>query len=264
MARTLDQIITELNASYQPQKDQFSSAIQTVDPQMQAEEQGLQAAKTDAFSQIDQQANRRGLFYGGMPIAEEQRYTGQNFLPSLANMRAKYAQQKFDLVNALNKVTTDEYSQAEGIHQNELDTEEKAREFDRQLAAQQAAARAAAGAGGSASPSFSFGGAGGAPTTAAPARAGAAPASSGAVDKNRAYAAVTQLIATKNTGLINNTISAIQQSAARGNAYDQYKLQLLSSMLGKAGANGTTSNLGKAVNAGAVPGNYSLGNNVSF
>lgn len=161
MARTLDQIITELNASYQPQKDQYSAAIQQVDPAQQAEEQGLQAAKTDAFSQIDQQANRRGLFYGGMPIAEEQRYTGQNFLPSLANLRAKYAQHKFDLTGALNKVTTDEYTQAEGVRQNELDLEEKQREFDRQLAAQQEASARAAAAGSSfATPSlgtFGFG-----------------------------------------------------------------------------------------------------------
>jgi hypothetical protein len=157
MARSLDQILTELHAVYQPQKDQYNQAITAVDPAQQAEEQGLQSAKTDAFSQIEQAANRRGIFYGGMPIAEEQRYTGQQFLPSVANLRSKYAQQKFDLTSALNKVTSDEYNQANGIHQNELDLEEKAREFDRQLAAQAAAARASGGAGG-ASPSFgSFG-----------------------------------------------------------------------------------------------------------
>jgi hypothetical protein len=144
MARALDQILQELHAVYNPQKDQYNQALSQVDPQQQAEEQGLQAAKTDAFAQIDQGANRRGLFYSGMPIAEEQKYVGQNFLPSLANLRSKYAQQKFDLTNALNKVTSDEYSQAYGIHQNEVDSEEKQREFDRQLAAQQAAAKSSA------------------------------------------------------------------------------------------------------------------------
>jgi hypothetical protein len=120
--------------------------------QQQAEEQGLNAAKTDAFSQIETAANRRGVFYGGMPIAEEQRYTGAQFLPSVANLRSKYAQQKFDLTSALNKVTSDEYNNANGIHQNELDLEEKQREFDRQLAAKQAAAGLPLA--GSASPSF--------------------------------------------------------------------------------------------------------------
>jgi hypothetical protein len=141
MARSLDQILTELNAVYQPQKDQYSSAITAVDPAQQAEEQGLNTAKTDAFSQIETAANRRGVFYGGMPIAEEQRYTGAQFLPSVANLRSKYAQQKFDLTNALNKVTSDEYNNANSIHQTELDREEKQREFDAQLAAQEAASK---------------------------------------------------------------------------------------------------------------------------
>jgi hypothetical protein len=169
MARSLDQILTELNAVYQPQKDQYSSAITAVDPAQQAEEQGLNAAKTDAFSQIETAANRRGVFYGGMPIAEEQRYTGAQFLPSVANLRSKYAQQKFDLTNALNKVTSDEYNNANSIHQTELDREEKQREFDAQLAAQEEASRRAASAGaGFGVPSFgglggpSGGGSGGA------------------------------------------------------------------------------------------------------
>src|SRR5581483_8560514 len=114
MAQPLDQILSELNTAYQPQKDQYSQQIQSVDPAQQAEEQGLQSAKNDAFSQITQNANRAGMFYSGMPIAEEQRYTGSTFLPALANMRSKYAQQKFDLTSALNKVTTDEFNQAEG------------------------------------------------------------------------------------------------------------------------------------------------------
>lgn len=160
MARALEQILQELDATYQPQKDQYNKSISAVDPTLQAEEQGLQAAKTDAFGQIDQQANRRGMFYSGMPIAEEQRYTGQSFLPSIANMRAKYAQQKFDLTNALHKITQDEYGQAEGIRQTELDREEKQREFDRQLAAQEEASKRAAAAASTASPSFG-GGAGG-------------------------------------------------------------------------------------------------------
>lgn len=154
MARSLDQILTELNSGgYQAQKDQYNNQIQAVDPTMQADEQGLEAAKTDAFANITQAANRSGMFYSGMPIAEEQRYTGATFLPALANLRSKYAQQKFDLTSALNKVSQDEMTQAQGIHQNELDLEEKQREFDQQLAA----AKATAGAGG-ASPSFGFGG----------------------------------------------------------------------------------------------------------
>lgn len=159
MARALTDILTELRSADQPQIDQYNKQIQAVDPAQQAEEQGLQQAKQDAFAQIDQTANRRGMFYSGLPIAEEQKYTGANFLPSLANLRSKYAQQKFDLTNALNKISQDEMSQAQGIRQNELDLEEKQREFDAQMAAAKAAG--AAGSGG-ASPSFDLSGLGGA------------------------------------------------------------------------------------------------------
>lgn len=167
MARELAQILQELDAVYKPQKDQYTQAIQSTDPALAQEEAGLQAAKQDAFQGITDQANRRGLFYSGMPIAEQARYTGAQFLPALANLRARYAQQKFDLTNALNKVTENQYNQAYGIRQNELDLEEKQREFDRQLAAQQAAARASGSGGGGGGNGIYTGGGGGGKVPAA-------------------------------------------------------------------------------------------------
>lgn len=157
MARELAQILQELDAVYQPQKDQYNKAITATDPTMQAEEQGLNQAKQDAFQGITDQANRRGMFYSGLPIAEQAKYTGTQFLPALANLRSRYAQQKFDLTNALNKVVQDQYTQAYGVRQHELDLEEQQREFDRRMAAE-AAARAASGGGGG---GYSFGGIGG-------------------------------------------------------------------------------------------------------
>lgn len=195
---------------------------------MQAEEQGLNQAKTDAFQGITDQANRRGLFYSGVPIAEQAKYTGATFLPAVANLRSRYAQQKFDLTNALNKVTTDQYTQAYGVRQHELDLEEQQREFDRKMAAQaaaDAANRAASGGAGVASPSFGYGGdAGGGGSAPAPAARAAAPAG---VDTGKAQLAVNQLLASKNNGLIQTTINAIRKSAQNGNAYDQAKMAYL-------------------------------------
>lgn len=151
MARALDQILSELNSVYDPQRQNINKQISALDPAQQAEQQGLEAAKNDAFSQITDQANRRGLFYSGIPIKEQQQYTGANFLPAVANLHSRYAQQRFSLQDALNKVQSDQYNQAYGIRQGELNSEA-------QMAAARAAARAAAGGGGSASPSFGFGG----------------------------------------------------------------------------------------------------------
>lgn len=159
MARALDQIIKELDSVYNPQRGVYNSQITGLDPQQDAEMKGLEAQKQDSFQQITQGANRRGLFYSGLPIAEEQRYTGQNFLPAVANLRGKYANQRFGLMDALAKVTEAQSKQAWGIHQGELQVDEERRQFDERLAAQQRAeaenraaseraARASAGAGG--------------------------------------------------------------------------------------------------------------------
>ena len=159
MARALADIMTELNSAYAPQRDLYNKQLSEVDPQLEAEQKGLQAQKQDSFQQITDQANRRGLFYSGLPIAEEQRYTGQQFLPAVANLRAKYTQQRFGLQDALAKILQDQNTQAQGIHQTELDREEKQRQFEAQLAAQrEAEAAAAAQRASAASGQASFGG----------------------------------------------------------------------------------------------------------
>jgi len=135
MARQLDQILQELNSVYAPQKDQYAQQIAAVDPQMQAEQAGLDAAKTDAFNQITTGANRRGLLFSGIPVSEQAKYLGSTYLPSIANLKGRYAQQKFNLTDALNQIGQKQYSEATGIYQNEQALAEKQRQFDMQLAA---------------------------------------------------------------------------------------------------------------------------------
>lgn len=143
MARALQDILTELNSVYNPQRDVYNAQLSSVDPQLEAEQKGLQAQKEDAFGQITQQANRRGLFYSGLPIQEEQRYTGSQFLPAVANLRAKYAQQRFGLQEALAKITQEQGNRAQDIYQTELN-----RDLQQKLADEEAArARAATAAG---------------------------------------------------------------------------------------------------------------------
>lgn len=153
-----------MNSVYNPQRDSYNAQINAIDPQLEAEQKGLQAQKTDSFQQITDQANRRGLFYSGLPVQEEQRYTGTQFLPAVANLHAKYANQKFGLQDALAKITADQYNQAYNIRgkEEELDLQ---RQLANEAAARDAAARASAGGGGG---GLSFGGAGAA--AAAPAQ----------------------------------------------------------------------------------------------
>jgi len=141
MPRALSQILEELNQVYNPQRDVYNSRITALPEEQAAEERGLEAAKRDAFDQITTQANRRGLFYSGIPVAEEQRYTGQTFLPAVANMRANFANRRFNLQDALAQITQRQYGQAYDIRNAEEQNEIAAR-----------------GGSGGASPSFGFGG----------------------------------------------------------------------------------------------------------
>lgn len=154
MARELSSIISELGNVYDPQRQLVQQQQQALEPALQAEQAGLEAAKSDAFQAITEAANRRGMFYSGVPLAEQAKYTGSTFLPAVANLRSKYQQQRFNLQDALNKIQQEQYSQAYGIRQKELDTEEQQRQFNAQLAAQ----RSAGGGGGYAMPSFGGGG----------------------------------------------------------------------------------------------------------
>lgn len=162
MARALSQIMAELNSVYNPQRDLYNTQLQSIDPQMQAEEQGLQAAKADSFGEIQTMANRRGLNFSGIPLQEQAKYTGQSFLPAVANMKAKFAQQKFNLQDAIAKIFQDQQRDAYSIYDQEVQRDQQAE-----------AARAARAAASSAAPSFgAFGGGSKAPVAAPAAGAG--------------------------------------------------------------------------------------------
>ena len=158
MAQQLEQIIAELNNVYDPQRQTKNQQLEAIDPALQAEEQGLQAAKQDSFGQINDQANRRGMFYSGMPIAEEQRYTGSTYLPALANLRGKYTQQGFNLKDALSEINAKQYGQANDIWQGQKTADEEQRRWQAQF--DQTAASQRASAGGGVNPSFNLGGGG--------------------------------------------------------------------------------------------------------
>lgn len=223
MARELSQIISELNNVYDPQRQTVRQQQEAIDPALQAEEKGLEYAKNDAFQGITDTANRRGLFYSGIPIAEQQKYTGGTYLPAVANLRGKYQQQRFNLQDTLNKIQSDQYNQAYGVRQKEVDADNEMAKFREQLAAQERASRAAAaGGGGGASPSFNLGGGGGAARTSSnlgdPIRL--------AADQKLYNQMFIRSDGQKwdNQSLVND-YNATLKSARYGNAADQRKIQ---------------------------------------
>lgn len=149
MARALDQILAELDSVYSPQKDVYNQQIKALPGMQQAELGGLEAAKTDSFNQITQGANRRGVAFGGIPLAEQASYLGQSYLPAVANLKGRFQGQKSDLQLRLAELAAKQRQDAYGIRDYELQQDARAAE----------AARArAASSGGGGGGGFTFGG----------------------------------------------------------------------------------------------------------
>lgn len=204
MARALSDILKELDNVYNPQREVYNKQITLLPDQQLQEEKGLEASKRDAFDQITTQANRRGLYYSGIPVAEEQRYTGQNYLPAVANMRNNYSTRRFNLRDALAKITQDQYLKGQDIYQSELNRDEAAR-----------AARAGGGGGGLSGLDF-----GGGQTSGQVLGAQTDPIQQAAY--NDVYSRVNNMTAAQ----IKSDYLATLRSANYGNVRDKYKIQL--------------------------------------
>lgn len=160
MARTLDQIVAELNPTYQAQVDSINQRKAEIPGQIEAEEKGLQAKQETAFGDILNGARRRGLGFSGIPLAEQAKYTSTEFLPALARLRQTGRDQERSLQDAILGIYERRDTLANQMRQQEIDRDWQREQFERQLAESRRQAAAAAGSG--FSPTLgSFGGGGG-------------------------------------------------------------------------------------------------------
>lgn len=208
MARSLDQIIQELDAGYSPGRRLINERIAALPAQADAEISGLKAQEQDYFDNtIMSGARARGLGFSGIPEGERARYGATQFLPAIARVRGAQNEARTSLLGALNDVNLDQRKTAMSVYQTELDREEAAR--------QAAASRAAA------SKAFSLPGFGGGTS------AGAQAPDQLSVVKQKAMADVQAMLGRRDTRSFYEELMAIQKSAGYGNQYDQAKLELL-------------------------------------
>lgn len=155
MARELSQILSELDASYNPQRQTINDRLSLLPEQADAEIKGLESQKTQAFDDILAGARNRGMGFSGIPLAEEAKYVSSSFLPAVARVKQSQNETKLSLIDALNNINLSQNQYAQSVRQQELDRDEQIRQFNEQLAAQKAAAAAAI-----ASPTLGYGGGG--------------------------------------------------------------------------------------------------------
>lgn len=237
MARLLSDIMTELNTVYQPQRDTYNKRLGEQDPQLDAEMKGLQAQEQDSFQGITDQANRRGLFYSGIPVQEQQKYNATQYLPAIANLRGKYKASKDSLFETLQALNSKQQGEALGIRDREVAQDEEKRRWEAEMqfrrdeaaraAAESAAARAAAGSGGGGG--FNFGGGGFTGETNAPQQQRAAAPQQNNALRQQAYNELKVMMdnRARDPQSFVRELKAINQSAGYGNQKDKLKLELM-------------------------------------
>lgn len=146
MAQTAEQIIAELEGFYKPQKEIIAKQQAELPAYYQAQEQGLNVARDNAFRDILGGASARGIAYSGMPIQEQTRYTGERYLPAVAGLKQQRSERETGLQGTLAEIAARQAQQAYGIRESQLQREEAQRqaELDRQMKERQFQAEQAA------------------------------------------------------------------------------------------------------------------------
>ena len=140
----LAQEYANLGSIYDPQTALIQQQISQLPTQYEAQKSALEQAKINAFRDIGQTAQARGTFFSGFRPQEMARYTGERYLPALANLTAQQQQRQAQLESALQQVGAQRQREATVNLQNIL----KLEAAQQAAAAQAAAARAPRASGG--------------------------------------------------------------------------------------------------------------------
>ncbi len=117
--QSIQDIINQLNPTVAGRKDFISQQINAVPQSLQSSEAALQNQLNGAFGQIQQGASNRGIFFSGIPLAEQAQYTGTQYAPALAKLRQSAMDQQGALRQTLSDIDSDVYKQAFGINQQQ-------------------------------------------------------------------------------------------------------------------------------------------------
>ncbi len=120
--QSLEELYAQLNPAYQGTRDLVGAQLSAVPGQFQAQETALGVKKDNSFRDINTGANAKGLAFSGIPIAEQTRYLGEQYLPAVAGLES----QKNNATLELQKVLAS------------LDQEQRLRAIDRRTDQQKA------------------------------------------------------------------------------------------------------------------------------
>lgn len=145
MARSLDQILAELNPNYSGSENIINARLNAIPDETQAGIAQADAKLAQANTNILDAARRRGLGFSGIPVGEQAQYAATDYAPAIANLKADGANKELTLQESLQQLARDKRSQAQSIFDNETaqdfqnkQFQEQVREFNQNLAYQKA------------------------------------------------------------------------------------------------------------------------------
>lgn len=138
--QTLDQIQAELQPGYTAQRGIIQKGIANTNETYKASEMALDAAKTQGFNQINEQATGRGLAFGGIPLEEQADYLSTKYLPGMQQAKAQQQKDILTLEGQNAELDTDIRNRAFGVRENQVGAQNQ---WNLQQQSQEAAAEAA-------------------------------------------------------------------------------------------------------------------------
>ena len=118
--QNLSDIVASLNSTYDPQRAAVTQQIGTAQQNGQNAVAGLNAAKDQAFNNITQTANDRGMLFSGFTPDQQAKYTASTFLPAMVNLNAKTQDNINKLQQTILGLNTAQNQQANGIQQGQI------------------------------------------------------------------------------------------------------------------------------------------------
>jgi len=140
--QTLDQIQAELQPGYTAQRGVIQKGILNTNETYKASELALDAAKTEGFNQINDQATGKGVgrAFSGLPIVEQADYLSTKYLPGKQQAKAQQQKDILTLEGQNAALDTDIRNKAFASRETQIGAQNQ---WNLQQAAQEAAAEAA-------------------------------------------------------------------------------------------------------------------------
>ena len=110
--RDLNKLVAEIGKSVDPQKALIDADIKANATAGAAQEAGLQAQAEQSYSNIEQGAQDKGMFFSGFSPDEKAKYNSTTYLPALANLQATIAATRSQLLGKKADLDTNVFNKA--------------------------------------------------------------------------------------------------------------------------------------------------------